>query len=172
MVTLYNVISSDGFIARKDGSEHFIPDGLWNNFLDLCKKYDALIMGRKTYDAIQKYGKALLDPFEKLPIQKIVVTRDRKFRPKADYVVAHSPKDAVSSKPRILVSSGPTLNTDLLREGLVDEIIFHEVPTAIGDGIKPFEIGETGAFLIPMKNTEHIEGVKVHKYRMAYGGTE
>ena len=102
MVTLYNIISSDGFIASKDGSEHFILDELWQNFLNLCKEYDALVIGRKTYDAIQGYGKELLDPFEKLPIQKIIVTHDRKFRPKASYIVAHSPKDAVSLRENIL----------------------------------------------------------------------
>ena len=32
MLTLYNVISSDGFIARNDDSEDFILDNLWKNF--------------------------------------------------------------------------------------------------------------------------------------------
>ena len=53
MITLYNVISADGFIARLDGDEDFIPDDLWPHTLEFFKKYDALVMGRKTYDAMQ-----------------------------------------------------------------------------------------------------------------------
>lgn len=167
MVTLYNVISSDGYIARQDGSEHFIPDSLWKNFLDLCKKYDALVMGRKTYDAIQRYNEALLNPFEKLAIKKIVVTHNRKFRPRAGYVVAHSPEDALSLETNSLVSSGPTLNTYLLENGLVDRIIHHVVPTAIGDGIKPFG-SETGSLLLPISNPKPVEGVNVREYRVRH----
>ena len=44
MVTIYNVISSDGFIVRKDGSESFIPDELWPLTLEIFKKFDVLVM--------------------------------------------------------------------------------------------------------------------------------
>ena len=81
MLTLYNVISSDGFIAAKDGGEDFIPDEVWGDFLELCAKYDALILGKNAYAAIQSFGKELVEPFEKLSIKKIVVTRDKNFKP-------------------------------------------------------------------------------------------
>lgn len=100
MVTLYNVISADGFIARKDGSEDFIPDNLWQNFLSLCKEYGTLIIGRKTYDTIQAYDQELLGPFEALLIRKII---------------------------------------SLIKHHLIKEIILHEVPVSIGDGIEPFD---------------------------------
>lgn len=48
MVTIFNIISADGYIARENGEEDFIPDELWFEFLKLCKNYDAFIMGRKT----------------------------------------------------------------------------------------------------------------------------
>ena len=51
MVTLYNVVSSDGYIAREDGSEDFIPDELWPLTLEVFKKFDVLVMGRKPYEA-------------------------------------------------------------------------------------------------------------------------
>jgi len=164
MVTLYNVISSDGFIARKDGSEDFIPDNLWPNFLFLCKEYGTLIMGRKTYDTIQGYDKKSLDQFETLPIRKIVVSSNRNFHPKEEYIVAHSPTDAVALAPNALVSSGPTLNNFLLKNHLVKKIILHEVPTSIGEGIKPFDKNEL--VLIPGEDVPKVHGVRVYEFRI------
>lgn len=60
-----------------DGAENFIPDSVFDDFIDLCKRNDAVVMGRKTYDAMQKYPKDLLDKLETLSVKKIVVsTRD------------------------------------------------------------------------------------------------
>ena len=162
MVTLYNVISSDGFIARKDGGEDFIPDNLWPNFLNLCREYGALIMGRKTHDTIQNYDKELLQPFEELPIRKIVISGKRGFLPKKEYIVAYSPKDALALAPDALVSSGPTLNNFLLKNGMVKKIILHQIPVSIGEGIKPFDTN--GISLIPIGETAKLEGVRVYEY--------
>ncbi|MGE5298325.1 MAG: dihydrofolate reductase family protein [Acidobacteriaceae bacterium] len=139
MVTLYNVISADGFIAYKDGSEDFIPDSLWPDFLSICEKYGTLIMGRKTYEIIQGYDKDLIDSFEALPIQKIVVSSNKNFALKKDYVLVSSPEEAIALSPIALVSSGPTLNNYLISNRLVKEIILKQVPVAIGDGIRPFD---------------------------------
>ncbi len=162
MITLYNVISSDGFIARKNGDEDFISDNLWKNFLNLCSEYGAIIMGRKTYDAIQKYDPGPLRQFEALPVRKIVVTANREFHPKQGYTVAHSPEEACALAPNALVSSGPTLNNYLLKNGLVKKIILHEIPIAIGDGIKPF--ADNVATLTPVPVLQQLNGVTVKEY--------
>jgi dihydrofolate reductase len=164
MATLYNVVSSDGFIARNDGSEDFIPDHLWVNFLNLCKEYGAIIMGRKTYDSIQTYPKELIEPFEKLPIRKIVVTNNRSFHPKPEYMVVHSTKDALAIAPDALITSGPTLNNFLLEHHLVKRIILHEVPVSIQTGIKPFDMDKLS--LAPIEHVAQLEGVKVYEYRI------
>lgn len=165
MLTLYNAVSSDGFITRKDGSEDFIPDDLWQNFLDLCKEYGTLIMGRKTYDAIQKYDKELLQPFEESPIRKIIISGNRNFRPKEGYAVLHSPEDAMALAPGALVSSGPTLNNFLLKHGLVKKIILYEVPVIIGEGIKPFDTD--GIALTPINETPQLAGIRVREYNVS-----
>jgi dihydrofolate reductase len=139
MVTLYNVISADGFIAREDGSEDFIPDNLWLNFLSLCKEYGVLIMGRKTYDTIQSYDKELKDSLEALPIRKMVVSRNKDLKLKDGYILVSTPEEAVASAPNALVSSGSSLNNYLIKNRLVKEIILYEVPSLIGKGIKPFD---------------------------------
>ncbi len=114
MITCYNVISSDGYITRKDGSEDFIPDQLWSKTLDVFKRFDVLVVGRKTYDAIQNYDKEPLDLLEKLDIKKVVVTRDKNFQPKLGYIVIYTPEDVLHIDENILVLSGPTLNNYFL----------------------------------------------------------
>ncbi len=139
MVTTYNVISADGFIARPDGSEDFIPPELWSKTLGLFRKYDVLMMGRKTYDALQKYDRESLGPFENLKIRKIVISRDPNFIPKQGYETFQSPEEAIKSGLNVLVSSGPELNTYLLRKELVKEVVFWKLPNIeIGTGIRPF----------------------------------
>lgn len=167
MVTLYNVVSSDGFIARTDGNEDFIPDELWRNFLDLCQKYGILIIGRKTYDTIQGYDKEPLRLLEELPIKKIVISGNHDFQPKPGYIVASSPEEAFALAPDALVSSGPILNNYLLSAGLVKKIILHEVPIAIGQGIKPFD--KERIMLAPIDEVPNLDGVRVHEYSVAEG---
>lgn len=137
MVTLYNVISSDGFIARKDGSEDFIPDDLWQEFLTLCGQYDVLVLGKGAYDAIQKYDAESIEAFEALPIKKIVVSRSSESI-KSGYVLVHSPQEAFADGGNLLVCSGPTLNTSILEQNLADKIILRKLDVAIGEGIEPF----------------------------------
>jgi len=139
MVTLYNAVSEDGFIARKDGSEDFIPDEVWGDFLSFCKMYDSLVMGRKTYETIQKYPEEMIKELETLNIKKIVVTKDSKFNVKPGYLIVNSPKEAISKGINILLSSGPTLNASVLNQGLVDIAILNIIPEKIGSGIKVFE---------------------------------
>jgi dihydrofolate reductase len=139
MVTLYNVTSRDGYIARIDGSEDFIPDDVWPHFLELCQEYGSIVMGRKTYEALQAYSPELLAPFEALDISKIIVTTNPKFKAKSGYTIVNSPEAAITLAPNGLVSSGPALNDYLLRKNLVTKILLHEVPIAISEGIKPFD---------------------------------
>lgn len=139
MLTLYNVVSSDGFIAQEDGGEEFIPDEVWSDFLEICNEYDTLIMGKNTYAAIQSFGKELVEPFEKSDIKKVVVTQDEDFTPKVAYKKASSIHDALEMGSDILLSSGPSLNSAFLRERLIDHIILNKLPVAIGAGIRQFE---------------------------------
>lgn len=145
MLTTYNVVSEDGFITDLDGSEEFIPDELWSKTLDFFSKFEIILMGRKTYEAMQKYDKDMLDKFERLKIRKGVITRNTDFKPKEGYEVFYSPEEALGSANNVLVTSGPELNTYLLRKNLIDEIVFWEIPEKIGSGVSPFsdKLGET-----------------------------
>lgn len=138
MVTLYNVISADGFIARTNGSEDFIPDSFWPHTLKTLKKYDCILIGRNTYDTIQGYEEDMRNSFDNLSTRKFVVTTDKNFHPKDGYEVISSPEEVIKLDINIVVTSGPILNNYLIGKKLVDRIIYHEVPISIGDGIKPY----------------------------------
>jgi dihydrofolate reductase len=138
MITLYNVVSADGYIAKKDGSEDFIPDSYWKYTLNTLKQYDLIVLGRKTYETMQKYDKELLESFEALPVRKVVLTKQKDFYVKDGYETVDTPEKLTSQNLNIVVTSGPTLNQYLLDNNLVDRIIYHEVPESIGDGIKPY----------------------------------
>lgn len=163
MLTLYNVVSKDGFIADKNGKEDFIPETLWDNFLNLCKEYGSVIMGRKTYEAIQDYGEELLIPFEQLPIKRVVITNDQSFETKKEYSVVHSPGEAIELVPNSLVSSGPELNNFLLRTGCVQKVILCTVPEVIGKGIKPFD-ENLELTMIPVPNVPQIDGFEIKEF--------
>ena len=162
MVTLYNVISQDGYISRLDGSEDFIPDEAWIDFLNICKQNDVEIMGRKTYEAIQKYPEQMVKEFENLKIKKVVVTKNSEFIAKPLYTVVHSLKDALALGTNILISSGPTLNTSALREGLIDKIVLNILPVKIGSGIKIFE-NEPDLILISEKDLKNGQKWRIYK---------
>ncbi|MFA6094724.1 MAG: dihydrofolate reductase family protein [Candidatus Paceibacterota bacterium] len=142
MLTTYNVVSQDGYIARKDGSEDFIPDELWGDFLAVCKKYGVVVMGRITYETIQAYPTEMVENFESSDIKKVVITKNSQFVPKPGYFALHSLEEVLSLGDNILLSSGPSLNTHALEQGLIDKVIQNVLPEKIGGGIKVFN-GET-----------------------------
>jgi dihydrofolate reductase len=124
-VTLYNVISKDWFIAEKDGSENFIPEELWQTTLNVFSTFDTVVLGRKSYDALQSYEQVAIEAFERIPIRKIVVSSNPELKLKEGYVWAATPEQALESGESIGVTSGPTLNNYLLEKGMVDRILFH-----------------------------------------------
>jgi dihydrofolate reductase len=140
MVTLYNVVSADGFVARVDGDEDFIPDELWNDFIALCRQHDVVVMGRKTYEAIQEYPPELVAEFERLPTKRVVISRNLALTPKSGYAITRSLGEAVRVGERVLISSGPTINDLAVREGLVDRVIWQVLPVKIGSGLRAFNV--------------------------------
>lgn len=54
--TLYMAVSANGFVARKDGNEDFLPHDGWLEMLSFTKEYGHLIWGRKTYEAVRGWG--------------------------------------------------------------------------------------------------------------------
>lgn len=165
MVTLYNVVSADDFIASKDGSEEFIPDAFWPQTLSFMRGFDSIVLGRRSYEALQRYDRDLIDGFEALPVRKFVATTDPNYEVKAGYELIHHFHDLSSNSVDWLVTSGPTLNNYLLEHSLVERIVLHQLPVSIFDGTKPFDEVYKNKFVIVSRNP--IEGAEEIIYEIA-----
>ena len=165
MITLlYNVISSNGYITEKNSSEDFIPNEVWDIFIELCKNYSVLVMGRKTYESIQKYDKKALEQLEDLTIKKIVVSRDKNFKIKDSYTTITSP-EYLPTDEKILLSSGPSLNTACLKLGLIENILLHVLPVNISGGLKVFDDNVSPSLLL-VHEEKYPDGRKLCFYQI------
>lgn len=156
----YIATSLDGFIARPDGSfedfpwdDEFIaairaayPETLPAPFWDVERtrddnqRFDAVLMGRKTYEVGLRGG--LTNPYPTL--DQYVFSRSMKENP--DPAVTLVSQDAVGvvealkreSGRSIWICGGSELATDLFEAKLVDEVIVKLNPVIFGTGIPLF----------------------------------
>lgn len=90
-VILSMVISLNGLVARENGEEDWLPSEGWQEFLDDAKKYNNIVMGRETYELVQKlYKDYNFDSVE--TEQKVIVTKQSEYKTNDGYVIVHSPK--------------------------------------------------------------------------------
>ncbi len=139
--TLFMAVSANGYVARRDGDEDFLPHEGWLQMLDFAKEYGHFIWGRKTYEAVQCWGGDFMKDIENIPT--IIVSNGKKSSYPENVTVCSSPEEAMKiveqmGQKKAFLSGGPTLNTTFIKAGLVDEIILNYNPTILADGIKLF----------------------------------
>ncbi len=131
-------MSVNGFIADKKGNEDFLSDINWQIFSQLAKKHEAIIVGRKTYEAVLKWRDF---NFDTLKIDtKIVISRQMNYKLKPGYVLVNSAKEAISklkalNRKSAVLAGGSNLNFYFLKQGLVDEMVLNIEPVLLGQGI-------------------------------------
>jgi dihydrofolate reductase len=130
-------MSLDGYIAGPSGEYDWIPMDPDMDFAALMRRFDTFLIGRKTFEAIQRMG----DAAPPTPgITNIVCSRT--LRP-ADCAPATVTDDAARSvvelreRPGkdIALFGGGDLFRSLLAAGLVDEVNVSVVPVLLGGGI-------------------------------------
>lgn len=143
-VILFMAMSLNGIIAGEDGSEDFLSDANWQTFSDLAKLHGCFIIGRKTFEIVQKWPDYNFNTIDaKL---KIIVSKKECPELEAPFVGASSPIDAINKAVAenfnsVILTGGSTLNSAFLSESLVDEIILNVEPAIIGSGIPVFAKG-------------------------------
>ncbi|HBP01417.1 MAG: Bifunctional deaminase-reductase domain protein [Candidatus Moranbacteria bacterium GW2011_GWE1_49_15] len=140
-ISLFMAMSANGMVARENGEEDFLSDANWELYCGLARKAGAIIIGRKTYEDVKKYYNEY--SFDDLTdVKKVILTRDKNFKIKGDYIIAHSPEDALDKLSALGVReslvSGATVNTAFAKEGLLCNIVLAIEPVAIGKGISVF----------------------------------
>lgn len=134
-------MSLNGMIASKSGNEDFLSDTNWKSFGELAKKHGCFIIGRKTYEAVQKWPDYNFNDIE--ASLKIVVSNDKDLKLDPPFLVANSPKDAIEKAIAMnfesaILTGGSTINSAFITENLIDEVMINIEPTIIGNGIPIF----------------------------------
>lgn len=155
---MYVGTSVDGFIARRDDGLDFLDlaepvDGDMG-FGDFMASVDVLVMGRNTFDVLERFvtREGVDWPYGETPLV-VLTSRD------LDVPVQLAGKVEVSDlEPVALLEQlgrrgfehayidGAAVIQSFLRAGLIDELIITKVPVLIGDGISLF--GEIDADLM------------------------
>lgn len=141
--------SLDNFLAREDGAVDWL---MWGDeaaelMKDTWSRFDAIIMGRKTYDAAVEMapktkGKKAASPYG--DIRTIVFSRTLKpGSVDGVQVTSDDPGEFVKelkkqSGKEICVMGGGDLAKTLFEAGVIDEIGFNIHPVLLGSGIPLF----------------------------------
>ena len=138
---IYHVASTlDGFIAHENHTvDGFLNEGLHADeyLASLQTDYDAVIMGRKTYEFGLQFGVTHPYPWLK---EKYVVSSSLGKPDEHVEVISHNIAEEVQHLKNkegkaIYLCGGATLATLLLNEKLVDEIIVKLNPVLFGSGV-------------------------------------
>ncbi|WP_437680193.1 dihydrofolate reductase family protein [Sorangium sp. So ce131] len=136
----YHVATTiDGFIARSDGSPDIFPfegDHV-PDFTAALRSYDAVVMGRRTYEYGLNLG--VTDPYPWMDTYVMSRTMKESPNPRVKVVSEDGPGVVRRLKEQqggdIYLCGGGELATALLHEGLVDEVILKVNPLLLGEGV-------------------------------------
>ena len=139
-------ISFDGYLAREDGSVDWLLDSPGSTELlkDLWPRFDAMLMGRKTYEVALKMspGRDAGSVFGNM--RALVFSRTLEPASRDGYeIVGDDAAEFVRSMKSedgkdIMLMGGGELANSLLNAGLVDEIGLNVQPILLGSGVPTF----------------------------------
>lgn len=144
---LYIATSLDGFIARPNGSLDWLtslpkPKSEEDyGYADLLSKIGTIIMGRKTYQEVIKFG---IDwPYVGHNAWVVSQNKNLKIQSPDTYVLADNLTSFITnlkakSEKDIWLVGGGQLITSFLHEELIDQMIITIIPKILGDGIPLF----------------------------------
>ena len=143
IVSVFIGTSVDGFIARRNGSYDFLPEGGGepHGYSEFMASVDALVIGRKTFEAV------LALPAWPYGGKNVVVLSSKTVdfsgvRGNTIQQMAGSPAAIVATlaakgAQHVYVDGGITIQR-FLRDGLVQRLIITRAPVLIGEGIPLF----------------------------------
>lgn len=147
-LSLYIASSIDGYIAKSDGSVEWLddfpnPDEPEMGYFDFIKGVDTLLFGANTYRRVLTFGEWPYEGKECFVFSRNPVAA---HDDKATFIsgdIVHFVSE-LKNKPgkTIWLVGGGEVNSLLLQNDLVDEIILTIVPMALGAGIPLFATGK------------------------------
>lgn len=174
-VKLYIAMSLNGKIARKGGEVDWleaIPNPTQNDYgyEDFYKSIDTTIMGKKTYDQIMSWG---ID-FPYSGKKNYVFTSNTKLKD-TEHVrfVSENHLDLINKIKNekgkdIWLIGGGNLNSLLIEENLIDEMIVFVMPILLPDGIALFDTFLTDKSIKLKSSKSYSSGVVELKYHIEH----
>ena len=150
-VTLGLANSLDNYIARKDGGSDWL---LWTKEIaeisaEFMKTVDAILIGRKTYEAMLGYGQTSFPGgvnyvFSHSKAKRAALTKKLARKPDRNVEIVTEDAAAFVRKLKrrkgrgIVVFGGGELAKSLFEANLIDEIVLNIHPVLLGSGIPLF----------------------------------
>lgn len=164
--------SLDGFIARRNGSYDFLPEGGGepHGYDEFMASVDTLLIGRKTFEtvlAFEKwpYGQKRVVVLSSQPIDLSGVGGGRVEQMSGPAAEIAS-KLAATGAQHVYVDGGITVQ-NFLRAGLIDTLIITRVPVLIGEGIALFGALNRDIKLTHVETRQYKSGLVRSEYRVA-----
>lgn len=163
-------MSLDGYIAAPDGGYDWIVMDPEIDFTAMFSKYDAMLMGRKSYDAAQGSDYGLPKP------KTYVFSKTLRQADAPGVTVSNNPKKTITelkaaSGKDIWLWGGGELFRSLLELKLVDELEIALIPVLLGDGLPLLPKTSTRVSLF-LKQEKHLKktGTVMLNYDVTYSG--
>lgn len=164
MITLYNAISVDGFIAG-DHDETPWSDEEWVAFREFVKTCDVCLLGRRTYEIMRDGGEFVEGP------EYIVVTSDHTVDTGRYKKLAIRSADDLPKVEKIGLIGGGELNGSLVELGVIDEVILDVEPVLLGSGKRLFGSHRAQSRLDLLSSRKIGAGTIQNHYKMIYSKT-
>ena len=141
--TVFVGTSLDGFLARRDGSFDFLPEGGGepHGYDEFIAGIDAIVVGRNTFDVVRAfpqwpYGKKRVVVLSSKPVDFSFV-RDGVVEWMSGEPAEIVAKLAATGAKNLFVDGGLTIQR-FLAAGLIERVVITRVPVLIGEGIPLF----------------------------------
>jgi dihydrofolate reductase len=176
---VYDVaMTLDGFIAHEDGTTGGFLDGEHgSDYLARLAGYDAVVMGRRTYEYGYAFG---LVPGQRGPLyghmRHLVFSRSLRFGPDAQVEVVGRDEAAcvkglkAEGGSDIYLWGGGAFAGFLLDQGLIDRVVIKLNPVVLGRGIRLFGGSDRKARLGLVSSKPYGNGVLLLCYDVTYPG--
>jgi dihydrofolate reductase len=128
---LYMAISADGFIAGPHDETPW-SDESWASFQDFVKTCDIVLLGRRTYEIMNKQNEFVDGP------EYIIVTNDDSTDTGSLRKLSIKTKADLPQVEKLGVIGGGELNGSLAKLDVIDEIVLDVEPITLGNGKRLF----------------------------------
>jgi dihydrofolate reductase len=164
--------SLDGFIARRNGSFDFLPEGGGepHGYAEFMASVDTLVIGRNTFEVVLAlkewpYGQKRVVVLSRQPVDLSGVRAGR-VEHMSGTPAEIAAQLATSGAQHVYVDGGITVQ-EFLRAGLIKSLIITRVPVLIGEGIPLFGSLPRDVRLRHVETRQYASGMVRSEYEVA-----